>query len=173
MLLCARSRTGQAEIHLALQKKNRNINTKTFISKGVWSWSRFPKYVIRCLLVKNLSSYVVCSCVGELGIWTGIFGPAAFSGILPVSAAVATAAKSYILLRHLTSIPPLERAAEKGLATIRNGRNIRGKFSSIDLCLLYCDGKPCQRIVRWRRQTYRWHRGDVLLSVGFVETGSS
>lgn len=38
---------------------------------------------------------------------------------------------------------------------------------------LYCDGKPCQRIVRWRRRTYRWRRGDVLLSVGFVETGSS
>ncbi|KAG1779135.1 DUF1295-domain-containing protein [Suillus placidus] len=59
------------------QKKNRKINTRPL---------SFPR-----------------DYVGEFGIWTGVFGPAAFSGARPVSAAVATAASpplTYVLLQH-------------------------------------------------------------------------
>jgi steroid 5-alpha reductase family enzyme len=51
------------------------------------------------------------SQVGELGMWIGMFCLVAFSGALPVSAAVATAASlllTYVLLRHVSGDPPLE-----------------------------------------------------------------
>ncbi|KAG2140131.1 DUF1295-domain-containing protein [Suillus clintonianus] len=80
------------------REKQDNKHEDSFISKGVWGWSRHPNYV------------------GELGFWTGMFGLAAFSGALPLSTAVATAASpllTYVLLRHVSGVPPLERAADK------------------------------------------------------------
>ncbi|KAG0695904.1 hypothetical protein DFH29DRAFT_246844 [Suillus ampliporus] len=80
------------------REKEEQQHDESFISKGLWSWSRHPNYV------------------GELGIWTGMFGLAAFSGALPLSAAIATAASplmTYVLVRYASGVPPLERAAEK------------------------------------------------------------
>ncbi|KIJ10800.1 hypothetical protein PAXINDRAFT_85504 [Paxillus involutus ATCC 200175] len=69
-----------------------------FITSGLWGWSRHPNYV------------------GEVGIWAGMWSLAAFSGALPWPAVLAAAASplgTYFLIRHVSGVPPLERAGEK------------------------------------------------------------
>lgn len=81
-------------------KENKGHEEK-FITSGLWSISRHPNYV------------------GEVGVWVGIWALSTAS--LQTShypkGTVALAAVSplftYFLLRHVSGVPPLERAAEK------------------------------------------------------------
>ncbi|KAG6370768.1 hypothetical protein JVT61DRAFT_10970 [Boletus reticuloceps] len=73
-------------------------HNEKFITSGLWAWSRHPNYV------------------GEVGIWTGVWGLAALSGALPWPAVLLSAASpigTYFLLRYASGVPPLERAGDK------------------------------------------------------------
>jgi len=83
--------------------KNAKEHDEKFISNGLWSISRHPNYV------------------GEVGIWTGIWAlstRALQTAHFPAGVAmVATVSPlfTYYLLRYLSGVPPLERAADKKL----------------------------------------------------------
>ncbi|KIJ60365.1 hypothetical protein HYDPIDRAFT_98789 [Hydnomerulius pinastri MD-312] len=73
-------------------------HNEKFVTSGLWGWSRHPNYV------------------GEVGIWTGMWGLAALSGALPWPAVLASAASplgTYLLIRYASGVPPLERAGNK------------------------------------------------------------
>jgi len=82
-------------------RKDRKEHDEKFITTGLWRWSRHPNYI------------------GEVGIWTGIWGLATSS--LQTShfppGAVALAGISplftWFLLRKVSGVPPLERAGDK------------------------------------------------------------
>ncbi|KZV98250.1 DUF1295-domain-containing protein [Exidia glandulosa HHB12029] len=80
--------------------KDAKVHSEKFISHGLWGWSRHPNYV------------------AEIGIWTGVF----FSSLRTLRAAYPTSATvaalgspllTYVLLRHISGVPPLEKAGDK------------------------------------------------------------
>ncbi|KIK62438.1 hypothetical protein GYMLUDRAFT_260182 [Collybiopsis luxurians FD-317 M1] len=83
------------------RKKDAKEHDEKFITSGLWSISRHPNYV------------------GEVGIWTGIWGlsTAALQTSYFPRGTVAVAALSpiftYFLLRKLSGVPPLEKAGDK------------------------------------------------------------
>jgi len=81
--------------------KNDKKHNEKFITSGLWSISRHPNYV------------------GEVGIWTGIWGlstAALQTSYFPVGT-VALAALSplftWLLVRNVSGVPPLEKAGDK------------------------------------------------------------
>ncbi|TFK99450.1 DUF1295-domain-containing protein [Pterulicium gracile] len=86
-------------------KKEKKHDEK-FISSGLWALSRHPNYV------------------GEIGIWTGMFGLASSSlwsgNFLPPKTAGVLSTLSplltYLLLRKVSGVPPLEKAGDKKFA---------------------------------------------------------
>ncbi|KAF9066404.1 hypothetical protein BDP27DRAFT_1297452 [Rhodocollybia butyracea] len=83
------------------RKKDAKQHDEKFITRGLWGISRHPNYV------------------GEVGLWTGIWGlstSALQSPYFPTGT-IAVAAISplftYFLLRKLSGVPPLEKAGDK------------------------------------------------------------
>ncbi|EJD44379.1 DUF1295-domain-containing protein [Auricularia subglabra TFB-10046 SS5] len=80
--------------------KDTGKHSEKFISSGLWGLSRHPNYA------------------AEIGIWTGMF-IASYQTLrrsYPASAAVSALGSpllTYALLRYLSGVPPLERAAER------------------------------------------------------------
>lgn len=80
--------------------KDAGKHSEKFISGGLWGLSRHPNYA------------------SEIGIWTGMF-IASFQTLrtaYPASATVSALGSpllTYALLRYLSGVPPLERAAER------------------------------------------------------------
>ncbi|KAH7908330.1 DUF1295-domain-containing protein [Hygrophoropsis aurantiaca] len=79
-------------------EKNQKKHDENFITRGLWGLSRHPNYV------------------GEVGIWTSMWGLASASGALPWPAVLAAAASpvgTYLLIRYVSGVPPLERSGDK------------------------------------------------------------
>ncbi|KAF5392206.1 hypothetical protein D9757_001438 [Collybiopsis confluens] len=78
--------------------KDAKQHDEKFITSGLWSISRHPNYV------------------GEVGVWTGIWGLSTAvlqTSYFPRGTVVAAAISplfTYFLLRHLSGVPPLEKA---------------------------------------------------------------
>ncbi|KDQ57220.1 hypothetical protein JAAARDRAFT_35830 [Jaapia argillacea MUCL 33604] len=83
-------------------RKDRKEHEEKFITSGLWDWSRHPNYL------------------GEIGIWTSIWalssssiihspyfprGTWMLAGLSPVV--------TYLLLRYVSGVPPLEKAGDK------------------------------------------------------------
>ncbi|KAF8959527.1 hypothetical protein BDZ97DRAFT_1837545 [Flammula alnicola] len=85
--------------------KENKEHDEEFISSGLWSISRHPNYV------------------GEVGIWTGIWAlsTASLQTAAYPRGTVALAALSplftWFLIRNVSGVPPLERAADKKFAS--------------------------------------------------------
>ena len=69
--------------------------------------------------VLKTSCYIYCSYVGEVGLWTGIWALSTASLQTPffprytaLGAAVSPVV-TYLLLRHVSGVPPLEKAGDK------------------------------------------------------------
>ncbi|KAG1832571.1 hypothetical protein DFJ58DRAFT_847993 [Suillus subalutaceus] len=129
------------------------------------------------------SSYVAYSSyVGVLGIWTGMFDLAAFSGALLVSVLVATAASpllTCVLLRHASGVPPLERAAETRLGDNKKWQEYKSPLATASIPLasggfslhffsLPLDWNMLLTVSIFR---FRWHWDVWLADCRFRESG--
>ncbi|KAH7103823.1 DUF1295-domain-containing protein [Auriculariales sp. MPI-PUGE-AT-0066] len=81
-------------------RKDAGKHDEKFISHGLWAWSRHPNYV------------------AEIGVWTGVFIASLNTirrayGTSGVVASALSPLITYSLVRYLSGVPPLERAAKK------------------------------------------------------------
>ncbi|KAJ7510476.1 hypothetical protein B0H11DRAFT_1959274 [Mycena galericulata] len=81
--------------------KDAKQHDEKFITRGLWSISRHPKYISFLYLPRSVAKMCL-SYVGEVGIWTGIWALAA-----------GTLQTAHFPLGTVSGVPPLERAGDK------------------------------------------------------------